>query len=276
MRTPRIAPAWSMLPLALWLLATVLACVLLARAGAFTHPVSARDLYDSGTRAALAGDHARAVLDLRRAQRLSPGLLPIGEALGARIDHNLAEVRRRIAQPGSQVPTSASPSPTERGTGSDRPFSDRLLAFVRAASFPLRLAAAASLCGLALSLLAVRALRVAAGLPAHPRQSIVIAAFLTAFAAGVFAVADQYADSRTVEAVLVAEATPRSGPDDLLYPPASTAAWPAGTEVVIRGVDTDGRWLRVAPANAPLNTAAAYWLPRAALEPVIGRVQVAQ
>ena len=79
---------------------------------------------------------------------------------------------------------------------------------------------------------------------------------------------DKVHDARQQEAVLMRAEVPRTGPDDLTYPPVATSAWPAGTELVIEAADESGRWVRVVASDldGPIaHSNAGAWLPRSAI-----------
>jgi len=284
MTTARISTKWAMLPLIVWLIVSAVAITALSRRGDFRSPADATSLYDSGTRAAQGGDHARAVLDLRRAQRLTPGLLPVGGSLAARLDGNLTEVRARIAaapsSPGDSPDPSdpaAAPPPQQAASATtiDRPASDRILAAVRMVPWPARVATTAVLLGLLIALAAMRAFCIAAGMSPRPPRFTLAMFTIVALLAACFSAADRVLDSRRVEAVLLQPEVARSGPDNLTYPPAVAAAFPAGTEFLILGANEDGRWVRVAHVASPRFAAAAstrsvqpLWLPRNLIEQV--------
>jgi hypothetical protein len=292
MRTARVSRWWSALPLAVWCVCAVGAVAALYVSGAFRVQPTAADLYDSGTRAAIAGDLPRAIIDLRRAQRISGGLLPLAGSLSARIDSNLAEARARVAaarvtegQESEATPrltTDAADSPRPgslKTAGDHRPTSDRVLAITRAVPISVRAAAATMLLALLIAIAAMRSFSVAAGMQPRPRPLVAAAVALAAALAAGFAFVDRIADSRQVEAVLLRAEVPRSGPDDLTYPPALAAAFPAGTELLILGKSENDRWVRIARAgsNTPASSAAtgtsvdsAMWIPRSAIELISG------
>jgi hypothetical protein len=275
-RRPRISTRWFVLPLALWALCACVSAAWLWQIGEYRSGASTRALYDSGTKAAMKNDLARAAVDLRRAQRIAPGILPLGDSLGHRIDSNLAEVRRRVAQSARPDPESSAEVPPGDGTtvsaavqnNDSRSKSDRALALVRAVPLPARFWLAAAAVGLLVSLAAARSLRVASGARAWPRAMPMVTGGFVAAAAAAFAVIDRVHDVREPEAVLMRAEVPRTGPDDLTYPPAATFALPAGTELLVRGRNEDGRWTRVVPLDGQpsADTAAGMWLPSAAIE----------
>jgi hypothetical protein len=289
MTLARVSPKWVIVPLLVWAVFAAIALVALFGQGAFLSSLNATARYDSGTRAAMAGDHARAVLELRRAQRVTPGLLPLAASLSARIDANLAEVRTRVASARvtpdpSLAGTSSSEAPgaTTASTRSaitpefaGRSLPDRMLAAVRAIPWGARATAAALLISLLVSLAAMRSLCVAAGARVRPGMTVVFAVGLLAILASAIALIDRVLDARRVEAVLLRQEVPRSGPDDLTYPPASAAAFPAGSEFLILAANEDGRWVRVVHVEAlgttrslGSNPAGPMWLPRSAIERV--------
>lgn len=287
MTLARISPKWAIVPLLVWAICAVMVVAALWGQGAFRAPFNATAQYDSGTRAAIAGDYARAVLELRRAQRITPGLLPFAGSLSARIDANLAEVRARVAVARTTSdPTLAAtsspevPSATSTSTRSTlapdadrRSLPDRMLAAVRAIPWGARATASGLLIALLVALAAMRSFCVAAGVRTRPRAVVVSAVGLLALFASAMAAIDRVLDARAVEAVLLRQEVPRSGPDDLTYPPASAAAFPAGSEFLILSANEDGRWVRVAHVEALGSTralgsspAAPMWLPRSAIE----------
>lgn len=289
MTLARISPKWAIMPLLVWAVFAAIALATLFGQGAFRAPLNATARYDSGTRAAIAGEHARAVLELRRAQRVTPGLLPLAGSLSARIDANLAEVRTRVASARvtpdpSLAGTSSSEAPgaTTASTRSTlapelvgRSLPDRVLAFVRAIPWGARVTASALLISLLVSLAAMRSLCVAAGARVRPGMTVVFAVGLLAILSSAIALIDRVLDARTVEAVLLAPQVPRTGPDDLTYPPASAAEFPAGSEFLILSANEDGRWVRVVHVEALGSTrslgsspAGPMWLPRSAIERV--------
>lgn len=278
MRSPRIAESWRFLPLITWVAIAAVVAVLLWQSGGFRSDADARALYDSGTRAAMTGDLPRAVLDLRAAQRVTPGLLPSHDSLAARIDGNLAEVRARVAaradagsqnDAGERVQTPAASS-SVMNISAERAAGDRALALVRSVPLAARVYLAAALLGLLIALAAMRQFNSAAGRAVSPGAAPVLMAIAATIAAAAFAGADLLFDARHAEAVLTRTEVPRTGPDDLTYPPAAAAAFPAGFEVLVLGQSEDGRWVRVSKRNAPQMSSqsaeTALWLPRSATE----------
>lgn len=284
MKSARIPATWSFAPLIAWAVTAGIAAVVLWNAGGFRSDLDARQRYDSGTRAAMAGDLPRAVIELRAAQRFTPGLLPMRGSLAARIDGNLAEVRARVAvTPPASVASDAPARTIAASSGgasakplrleAERSVGDRALAAVRSVPTAMRAYAAAVLLGLAAAFAAVRQFRAAAACPVWPGRAAVAVSMLLAFCAAGVAVVDRVLDARHVEAVLIRAEVPRTGPDDLLYPPAAAAAFPAGSELVIRAESQDRRWVR---AGRPTRAAASegggepgFWFPRSAVE-IIG------
>ncbi len=276
-----VSARWSLFPLPIWAACVCATLVFLWSGGRLERTAGPRDLFDAGTHAAIRGDVVQAVVNLRSAQRISPGLLPIGAipTLTDRIDANLAEVRARVDAARQRVPADgevgAGPAqPVRTGPGvsenlSTRPLSDRLVAALRAVPWMVRLWSAGALTGLLVTLAAMRSFRVAAGLRPLPGVRVLLCAAVAASAAVVFATVDRVVDARRIEAVLVRPEISRTGPDDLTHPPSVQTAWPVGTEFLILGVSDDGRWARVRRADSPrLGDAAVatHWVPVRSLE----------
>jgi len=272
MSTGRISIHWALTPAIAWAIGTGLLLAITWRQGGFRAHEDAQALYDSGTRAALTGDWASAVLDLRRAQRITPGLLPLADSLALRIDANLDEARRSVAaaRADQASPRPAAPPPAGESSSAtnSRPFSDRLLAAARAVPLALRVLIAASLAGLVLTLVAIRAFRVAAGAPKRPSGAVTLLVALMAALAGAIAAVDLLADRQRNEAVLLRAELLRTGPDDLTYPPVTPTPLPPGTEVLLGKPTNDGRWVRVRLRTGAATTHPAGWLPRSAVEEV--------
>ena len=288
--TETCSRAWAWLPLALWTACVVVAAVFSRESLVFDARKRAAAHYDAGTRAAIVGDLGWAVLELRRAQSLHAPWWRDADALGARIDGNLLEARRRVAGSvgsagegaGAGEISVAAVGPAA-GVPADgavraRSASDRALAFVRSVPQPARIALAAAAAGLACALAASRLLACSTGnRPAvAPRWSPWLAAS-GAVALACAAVADEVVDSRRAEGVLVRPVLPRQGPDDLTYAPASLSPLPAGAEVRIVARTSDGLWMRIGPSqDGSAGRAAGHgpsgglgWVPATAVEPVI-------
>lgn len=280
--------ARALVPLVLWAACIAAAGIWSRDSMVFDSRERAAAHYDEGTRAAMAGDLGRAVLELRRAQALHAPWWRDAEALGARIDGNLHEARRRVrATPagaddaggaGSAAGVRSSSATISTAESDPRAMSDVALAYVRSVPRSTRVALAAALAALACALGASRLLArgARAGSAAVPRWSPWLAAAVAvalACAAGV----DRFVDARRAEAVVVRPVLPRQGPDDLTYAPAAVAPLPAGAEVRIVARTADGLWVRVAPSFASGAGGAAPaepsgrlgWVPAAAVEQVI-------
>lgn len=288
--TETCSRAWAWVPLVLWTVCVVVAAASAHESFVFDACERAAAHYDAGTRAAMAGDLGRAVLELRRAQSLHAPWWRDADALGARIDGNLLEARRRVAESVGSAgagagageisvaavgPAAGAPAD---GAARVRSASDRALAFVRSVPQTARIALAAAAAGLACALAASRLLaRNAGNRPAvAPRWSPWLAAS-AAVALACAAIADEVVDSRRAEGVLVRPVLPRQGPDDLTYAPASLSPLTAGAEVRIVKRTSDGLWMRIGPSQGgSAGRGAGYmpsgglgWVPATAVEPVI-------